>query len=236
MIKRCLLIALVCCAPLAAALEDFPRVQHRSLFAADPYSAEPDRPREADETEDEEAASEEHWDYADTGWFGLGFWATPYTRFTYDPYGHAAGFGLEFTFHFHQAFALVLGLGFWSTLVDAEEAGGRDVIVDAGGLEVELGFRWRFLRWDGGALYTDARAVFGIYDGSGPVRTTSNLGGGGHFGVELGNHMFRVFFEGGLEYRAGLNYRNSGWLRTGESNGAGGLHFDLLRVGMRVYF
>jgi hypothetical protein len=45
-----------------------------------------------------------------------------------------------------------------------------------------------------------------------------------------------VFFGTGIEYRVGLNYRNSGWLRTGDSRGAGGLHFDLLRVGLRVYF
>jgi hypothetical protein len=230
---RYLLLVVFLCGPLQAAFDDFPRVQHRSLFAADdPYSGEPSTPR-ADP--DEEPEADKNWDYADTGWFGLGFWGSPFLRFTDQPYGHAAGFGLEFSFHFSQQFALVAGLGLWSNYVDAREDDGRFVEVDAGGLEVELGFRWRFLRWDGGALYTDARAVFAVYDGPGPVRATSSIGGGGHFGVELGNQMFRVFFEAGLEFRAALNYRNVGWLNTGDSNGDAGLFFDLLRVGMRVY-
>jgi hypothetical protein len=229
---RYLLLAVVLCGPLQAAFDDFPRIQHHNLFAADdPYSAEPSTPRGDPDDEPEE----EDWDYTDTGWFGLGIWGTPFLRFTDQPYGHAAGFGVECSFHFSQAFALVAGVGLWSNYVDAREDGGRFVEVDAGGFEAELGFRWRFLRWDGGALYTDARGVFAIYDGPGPVRATTSVGGGGHFGIEIGSPVFRVYFEAGLEFRAALNYRNVGWLNTGESNGGGGFYFDLLRVGLRIY-
>jgi hypothetical protein len=229
---RYLLLMVVLCGPLRAGLEDFPTPARRAMLAADdPYSVRPSTPRE----DPDEEVDEEVWDYTDTGWFGLGFWGTPYTRFTDRPYGHGVGAGIELTFHFGQAFALVAGVGLWSNYVDAREDDGDFVEVDAGGLEGELGFRWRFFRWDGGAMYTDARAVIATFDGPGPVRATTSIGGGAHFGIELGNATFRVFFEAGLEFRAALNYRNVGWLYTGDSSGDAGLVFDLLRVGLRVY-
>ena len=228
------LLLFVLCAPLHAAFDDFPRVAHRNLFAADdPYSAKPSSSGERDEDNEDEDYVEDDW--ADTGWFALGFWGTPYTRFTNEPYGHAAGVGLEFTFHFGQAFALVAGVGVWSADVDARDDDGV-YTAEAGGVEVELGFRWRFLRWDSGALYTDARAAFAVFDGPGAVRATSSIGGGPHFGIELGSPMFRVFFETGFEIRGALNYSNSGWLRTGATRDDAGWYFDLLRVGLRIYF
>ena len=47
--------------------------------------------------------------------------------------------------------------------------------------------------------------------------------------------VVRGFIEGGLDFRAALNWRNAGWMFNGGRNGDVGWAFDLARAGLRVY-
>lgn len=82
----------------------------------------------------------------------------------------------------------------------------------------------------------DLRLGFGIIDGAGPIKLTTNFGGDWRIGVEFGSRSFRTFLEGGISYRAALNHSDAGWLEVGDPNTTGGVLVDLLRVGMRFYF
>ncbi|MCB9892966.1 MAG: hypothetical protein H6839_00785 [Planctomycetes bacterium] len=213
---RLLIALLLCTGCLQAGLADFPdRTARRTLFS----QAEPAEPVTQ----------------IDTGHFGLSAWVCPFLRFPIYPDGNLGAVGLEFSYLFNQTLGVTAGVS----------GVGGDVYVETGhygryrtiaGFEAEIGFRVRMLRWDGGALYADARAGFGAYDdGGSAIKSTSAIGGGVHFGCELGSTQIRGFLEGGIDFRIGLNRGSSGWLETGGSFPNLGVHFELLRVGLRVY-
>jgi hypothetical protein len=169
----------------------------------------------------------------DTGRFALSFWLSPFLRATTSPDGLGPGAGLEFAYFLSQEFGLAAGVAAWSISVPVNDWRGTSEQAD--GYELTLGARWRFYRWPKGCLYTEARGVFGEYDGFSPIRQTQSLGAGVHFGYEFGKRTVSGFMESGLGFRFGLNYSDAGWVFTGYRRGIGGLHIDIFRIGMRVY-
>ncbi|MCA8916272.1 MAG: hypothetical protein KDB90_12755 [Planctomycetes bacterium] len=214
---RILILALCLCGTLHAGIDSFPRPATRpSLFAI--------------ATPAEEAEPQ-----IDAGHFGLSAWVCPFLRFPIYPDGNLAGVGLEFSYLLNQTFGITAGVsGVAGDVYVSTGHNGRYRTIT--GFEAEVGFRMRLPRWSSGALYVDARAAFGSYDGGGSaIRSTSTLGGGVHFGWEFGGTLIRGFLEGGVDFRAGLNRGSSGWLETGGNFPTAGLHLELLRAGLRVY-
>jgi len=174
--------------------------------------------------------------FRDEGEFGLAFWVTPFVRFTEDPSGVGAGFGFEFSYQFDRRFGATFGMSIWNVNVRAFEEDDDPTREDVTSLEFELGSRFYALNWRSGRMYMDLRLVLAFADGPTPVRSTVNLGGDMRWGFEFGSENVCTFLEAGMGWRSAVNFGDAGWLETGTSNGSGGMIFDLLRVGVRMYF
>lgn len=168
--------------------------------------------------------------------FALAFWLTPFLRVAGRPDAAGPGIGAEGAYFLSKRTALTASFSLYSLLADVRTDDDRfGDEEDANGFEATFGVRWRFFSYDRGALYVEFRATYASYGGSGPIRTTQSLGPGAHFGYEFGGPIVRGYLESGFTYLAALNYSNVGWLFNGESNGGGGLHIEVIRVGIRIY-
>lgn len=168
--------------------------------------------------------------------FALAFWLTPFLRVTERPDAAGPGIGAEGAYFLSGRTALTASFSLYSLLADVRRTDERfDDEEDANGFEATLGVRWRFYHYSGGAMYLEFRAIYASYSGNSPIRTTYSAGPGAYFGYEFGGHIVRGYLEGGVSYLAALNYSDVGWLFNGENNGAGGLHIELVRVGIRIY-
>jgi hypothetical protein len=228
-------VLLACAAPLWAAGGDFgtPRPQGWLFSLDDAAQADPPPGGSSDAARTEESGNTEEWEQP--GHLGFAFWGTPFLRFTQDPTGVGAGFGFEFSHQLHDRFGTMFSMSIWTVSTSVEED-GDDETVDVTTFDLEFGWRLHALEWRTGRMYMDLRFVVSFADGPAPVRSTVDLGGDMRWGFEFGNETVRTFLEAGMGWRSAVNYGDAGWLETGNSNGSGSMVFDLLRVGMRLYF
>lgn len=171
-----------------------------------------------------------------TGLYSLGFWLTPSTRFTSDPTATGVGFGGEGTYNFTDRIGLMATMGIWDMRVQVEKDNGESARRGTLMFELEAGPRVRMRVWPNGSLYADMRAGLSITRGGEYVRSTTSIGAGAYFGFEFGGDLTRLYLEMGLAWRGALNRSNVGWVDVDDRNAQGGVMFELVRVGLRVYF
>lgn len=207
-----------------ASLEDFERKPFRAAL----FGVQDD----AGETTDRK----DRFEGDRTGLSSLAFWLTPSMRFTSDPSSTGVGFGGEGSHSFTDRIGLMAAFGIWDMRVLAKKDNGDETRRGALMFELEAGPRVRMRVWPNGSLYGDMRVGLSIAGGSEPVRSTTSLGAGAYFGFEFGGDMTRLYLEIGLAWRGALNRTNAGWLDAGDRNTQGGVSFEALRIGIRVYF
>jgi hypothetical protein len=215
MSRVCLLLILAAFAAGLAAMPDFPRRAMALNMFADNAEPEPQiTPRE--------------------GRSSAAFWITPSMRFMADPTAVLVGVGGEGSHFFGERIGLMFAAGLWDVRVQAKKDGSykrRAAIM----VELEAGPRVIVHEWRYGAIYGDMRLGLLLADGQAPVRSTTSLGAGAHFGFEFGGSDVRMLIEAGLSWRGALNHSDAGWLQVDNRNGPGGASYDLLRFGLRVY-
>lgn len=239
-------VLLACSCPAWADFDDFgPRRIQRALFSMGddeakiqpkPAPSEAAPPEAAPPEEREEAEPPHKPRHHHAGHASVAFWATPFMRFTEDPTGVGVGFGFEFSHMVDERFGTMFSMSIWSIDARMPEVPGNDDREDVNCVDIELGSRFHALNWRSGRMYMDLRFVIGFADGPAPVRSSTYLGGDMRWGFEFGDESVRTFLEAGMGFRGAVNHGDAGWVETGGSNGSGGMFFDLLRVGMRLYF
>lgn len=167
--------------------------------------------------------------------FALAFWLTPFLRVSSNPDSAGPGIGAEGAYFISKRIAITGSVALYSLLADVNSGEDYFEEEDANGFEATLGVRWRFHRYDGGALYLEFRALYAAYSGQPPIRHTHSIGAGAYFGYEFGGPIVRGYIEGGLGLLGAVNYSDVGWLFNGDRNGGAGLHIELVRVGIRIY-
>jgi hypothetical protein len=178
------------------------------------------------------------WGDDDLGRFSLGFFVEPHTRIGFEPLAimYSAGFefGIRVSPWFGYYSAMTLHVGYYDddTYTDNRTDSGGALTHVGGSISSGVRFMGPEGRRTNG--FMDVGAVFAGFHGE--EAETYSLGAEFFGGIEFGGPYLRGFASTGVTLLFSINRSDSGWMQTGERHGAMGVHFTLIRGGIRFRF
>lgn len=167
--------------------------------------------------------------------YSLGFFAEPNTRIGFEPLAIMYTAGFEFGARVNPWFGcygtIGIHFGYYDDEALEDDFGGA---LTHAGMSITSGVRFsgpHDYRTNG---FMDIGAVFAGFHGE--ESETYSLGAEVFGGIEFGGPYLRGFFSTGVTFLVALNRADSGWMQTREQQGALGVHFTLIRGGIRFRF